>query len=181
MGAKPPADSQTLAAAASSSSSASMAPSSVSRVTLASTPSTTNWRARRMKGSFTSPSLPSSASTPSRRATEAYSTSDLAMPTRSRFFSVKASLTSLMPWMKSFLGKATMTAPMVPPKTIMAAVSWRMEPTWPPSSRCPTRIMATAKMMPPMLVMSIDYSFGPGTLRGNGRTSPLRSGPQKQR
>ena len=56
-----------------------------------------------------------------------------------------------------------MTAPRVPPSTMMAAVTWVMSETLPPSSTSPPRMPPTATTRPPILAKSgrVDRSFEP--------------------
>src|SRR5580704_7236240 len=58
-------------------------------------------------------------------------------------------------------GNWSMTAPSVPPKTIMAAVGCTIWPRFPPSSRRPARIPPNARMIPPRLDLStLSLSLG---------------------
>ena len=77
---------------------------------------------------------------------------------RSSFFSTRTILNIFIPRTKSFFGKDTMTAPSVPPNTMTAAVPCMIEPTWPPSSSCPSRMKPNPPTSPAMVVMSMRYS-----------------------
>src|SRR6266700_1878420 len=52
-----------------------------------------------------------------------------------------------------------MSAPMVPPNTIMAAVGWMTWAIFPPSIISPARIPATARMIPPIVLLSTAESL----------------------
>ena len=53
-------------------------------------------------------------------------------------------------------GNCSSTAPMVPPKTIMAAVGCRIWPRFPPSISNPAMMPARARMTPPTLPLSME-------------------------
>ena len=55
-------------------------------------------------------------------------------------------------------GNCSSTAPMVPPKTIRAAVGCRIWPRLPPSMSRPATMPAMARMTPPMLALSMNCS-----------------------
>ena len=52
-----------------------------------------------------------------------------------------------------------MTAPTVPPKTIMAAVGWVIWAMLPPSIIMPARMPMMASAIPPMLAISMRFLF----------------------
>ena len=60
---------------------------------------------------------------------------------------------------KMFMGNWSMTAPTVPPMTIMAAVGWVIWAMLPPSTIMPARMPMRARAMPPMLAMSMGLLF----------------------
>src|ERR1700735_4739852 len=68
-------------------------------------------------------------------------------------------MTALMAARKMFIGNWSMTAPRVPPTTIMAAVGWVIWAMLPPSTIMPARMPTIARGMPPMLAISMSVLF----------------------
>src|ERR1700733_3734779 len=162
VGEKPPADSKTAGMRASLSLTLSIWNSMMRRSSEGSVPSTASMRAWRRKGSATRGRSGSSETMPWRRALLAKETiwARRATPLLSRWRKSRARRRAAAKTVAS--GNWSITAPRVPPKTIMAAVGWSTWLRCPPSRSRPARMPASARKIPPRLPASIELFLGVG-------------------
>src|SRR5579863_9629523 len=158
VGENPPADSNTAGSRSSSSVIESRLTRMILRKSAGSVPSTASIRVCFRNGSSIAARSLSSETSPLRRALLANATiwrircpSSLrgALKTCTRLRNASTTVVS---------GNCNSTAPIVPPKTISAAVGCRIWPTFPPSIINPAIMPSMAKNAPPTLALSIETS-----------------------